>query len=186
MKRLIFAVLLLVLAACGSETTPTTVPNTSNSAANTLGSLTIEGSFARPAFAAATLMQTPTMETTPISPTVGGGMGGGAMMGSNSAAYMTIRNTGAADTLIAASTDVAGKVELHTVTADGEVMKMEQVEKIEVPANGEAVLKPGGFHIMLLEIKQDLKVGDTLDLTLTFEKAGKITVKVPVQMPSAQ
>lgn len=181
MKRLILAVLLLGLAACGSATTPTTVPNSSNGPANTLGALTIDGSFARPAFAAATLMQTPTMATMPISPTMGG-----AMMGSNSAAYMTIRNTGAADNLIAASTDVAGKVELHTVTADGDVMKMEQVEKIEVPANGEAVLKPGGFHIMLLEIKQDLKVGDTLDLTLTFEKAGKITVKVPVQMPSAQ
>ncbi|GAA5529976.1 copper chaperone PCu(A)C [Herpetosiphon gulosus] len=187
MKRLMLGLLVLILAACGSETTSTTAPSTSNGTANTLGSLTIDGSFARPAFAAATIMQTPTMATTPVSPTMGGGMSGGsAMMGSNSAAYMTIRNTGAADNLISASTDVAGKVELHTVVADGDVMRMEQVEKIEVPANGEALLKPGGFHVMLLEVKQDLKVGDTIDLTLTFEKAGTITLKVPVQMPSAQ
>lgn len=183
MKRLMLGLLVLILAACGSETSSTTAPSTSNGAANTLGSLTIEGSFARPAFAAATIMQTPTMATTPVSPTMGGGS---AMMGSNSAAYMTIRNSGAADNLISASTDVAGKVELHTVVADGDVMRMEQVEKIEVPANGEALLKPGGFHVMLLEVKQDLKVGDTIDLSLTFEKAGTITLKVPVQMPSAQ
>ncbi len=146
MKRLMLGLFVLILAACGSDTTPTTVPSSSNGAATTLGALTIDGSFARPAFAAATMMQTPTMATTPVSPTMGGGMASGTMMGSNSAAYMTIRNSGAADNLIAASTNVAGKVELHTVIADGDVMRMEQVEKIEVPANGEALLKPGGFH----------------------------------------
>jgi copper(I)-binding protein len=103
--------------------------------------------------------------------------------GSNSAAYMTLINSGdTPDALIAAETDVAETVELHTVEMENEVMKMRPVPQIDVPAQGEQMLKPGGFHIMLLGIQHDLKDGETVTLTLTFEKSGTMDVVAPVQM----
>ena len=103
--------------------------------------------------------------------------------GNNSAAYMTIVNgTDMDDKLLAAECDCAEKVELHEsmMNMDGKMMMMEQ-ENIPVPAGKSAELKPGGLHIMLIGLKQDLKAGETLDLSLTFEKAGTITIQVPVQ-----
>ncbi len=103
--------------------------------------------------------------------------------GSNSAAYMMLVNAGSSpDALISAATDVAQTVELHTVimTDDG-VMQMRPVEQIDVPANGETELRPGGFHVMLLDITQDLEEGQEVDLTLTFENAGEVQVTAPVQ-----
>lgn len=117
------------------------------------------------------------------------GMGHGGMDmnmgGANSAAYMVIRNTGSEpDKLIAASTDVAKTVELHTVIEEGGMMRMRQVEGgIDVPANGEVVLKPGGFHVMLIGLTRDLNAGDKVELTLTFEKAGQIPVTAEVRQP---
>lgn len=107
------------------------------------------------------------------------------MGGANSAAYMVIRNTGGEpDKLIAASTDVAKTVELHTVIEEGGVMRMRQVEGgIDIPANGEVVLKPGGFHVMLIGLTRDLNAGDSVQLTLTFEKAGEIPVTAQVRQP---
>lgn len=103
--------------------------------------------------------------------------------GSNSAVYMHLANTSAtADALIGASTDVAEVVELHTVINEQGVMKMRPVPQIDLPANGTQQLKPGGFHVMLLGITQDLKEGDTIDLTLTFEQAGDVTITAPVMM----
>lgn len=103
--------------------------------------------------------------------------------GSNSAAYMTLINSGdTPDALIAAETDVAETVELHTVEMENGVMKMRPVPQIDVPAQGEQMLKPGGFHIMLLGIQHDLKDGETVTLTLTFEKSGTMDVVAPVQM----
>jgi copper(I)-binding protein len=61
------------------------------------------------------------------------------------------------------------------------MMGMVPVSRIEVPAGGSAELKPGGYHLMLIDLVADLKVGDTIELTLTFEKAGKITVKAEVR-----
>ncbi len=114
-----------------------------------------------------------------------GGHGGMDMVGANSAAYMVIRNTsGEPDKLIAASTDVAKTVELHTVIEEGGMMRMRQVEGgIDVPANGEVVLKPGGFHVMLIGLTRDLNAGDKVELTLTFEKAGQIPVTAEVRQP---
>jgi copper(I)-binding protein len=108
-------------------------------------------------------------------------MGGGA----NSAAYMTIRNTGSApDKLIKAGGDVAGSIELHTMIEENGMMQMRPVEGgIEIPAGGEVQLKPGGFHVMLIGITRDLKQGEMVKLTLEFEKAGSVTIDAPVQMP---
>lgn len=98
----------------------------------------------------------------------------------NGAAYMTIESKGAADRLVAASTPRAGKVELHTVIQEGDVMRMRQVPAIDVPASGKVELKPGGFHVMLLGLTAPLKEGERYQLTLEFAKAGKIAVDVPV------
>ncbi|GAB4365407.1 MAG: hypothetical protein Kow00114_22630 [Kiloniellaceae bacterium] len=99
----------------------------------------------------------------------------------NSAAFMTIHNAGDADRLLAAAADVSERVELHTHMMEGNVMKMRQVEAIEVPANGTAELQPGGFHVMLIGLKAPLKEGESFPLTLTFEKAGTITLDIAVE-----
>lgn len=97
------------------------------------------------------------------------------------AAYMTIETTGAADRLVAAASPVAGTVELHAHLHEGGVMKMRQVEAIELAPGKPAVLETGGYHIMMLDLKQPLKAGETIPLTLTFEKAGKLELQVPVR-----
>jgi copper(I)-binding protein len=91
----------------------------------------------------------------------------------NSAAYMILRNNGAAaDRLIKAESDVAGTVELHKTTMEGGMMKMAPVDGIEIPAQGQAELKPGGLHVMLIGLKRELKAGEKFKLKLHFEKAG--------------
>lgn len=97
------------------------------------------------------------------------------------AAYMTIRNPGPADRLVAASTPAARAAELHTHIREGDVMRMRKVETIEIPGSGAVELKPGGLHVMLMGLVRPLKTGDTFALTLTFAKSGTITVQVPVK-----
>jgi len=102
-------------------------------------------------------------------------------------AFMTIVNSGAtADRLLRAESSVAQRVELHTVIKEGDVMRMREVPAIDVPANGKATLAPGGFHVMLMELKAPLKAGDTAAITLVFEKAGRIEVAVPILPLGAQ
>ncbi|MFP4004365.1 MAG: copper chaperone PCu(A)C [Alphaproteobacteria bacterium] len=100
----------------------------------------------------------------------------------NSAAYFTVENkTGEADRLTAASTSVAARAELHThITEDG-VMQMRKLSHVEIPAGQNVRFKPGGLHVMLLDLKQPLKAGERVPLTLTFEKAGEVTVELPVR-----
>mgnify|MGYP002630772618 CR=1 FL=1 len=96
-------------------------------------------------------------------------------------AYLALANAGStSDHLIAAETTVAGKSELHTHTMADGVMKMSQVKSIEIPAGGMAMLQPGGFHIMMFDLKAALAEGTMFPLTLTFEKAGKVTITVHV------
>jgi len=102
-------------------------------------------------------------------------------------AFMTIANNGtAADRLTGGSTPVAGRVEVHTVSMDGGVMRMRQLEDgLEVPAGGEVTLKPGSFHVMLMDLKQPLKVGDKVPLTLTFKGAGTVETELVVKPAGA-
>jgi len=95
--------------------------------------------------------------------------------------FMKIENKGAADQLIAASSPVAGEMQLHTMTMDGNVMKMREVKVIDVPANGSVELKPGGLHLMFMDIKSPLKVGEAVPVKLKFQKAGEVEIKVPVR-----
>ena len=99
--------------------------------------------------------------------------------------FMKIENKGSADQLIAASSPVAGEMQLHTMTMDGNVMKMREVKAIEVPANGTVELKPGGLHLMFMDIKSPLKAGEAVPVKLKFQKAGEVEIKVPVREISA-
>jgi periplasmic copper chaperone A len=99
----------------------------------------------------------------------------------NSAAYLTIRNTGKeADRLIKVETTVAEMTETHETKMDGDMMSMSMVDAIEIPAGGSVELKPGGYHIMLMKLKGDLTAGTKISLTLTFEKAGTVKVDADV------
>lgn len=99
--------------------------------------------------------------------------------------FMKIENKGTADQLIAASSPVAGEMQLHTMTMDGNVMKMREVKAIDVPANGTVELKPGGLHLMFMDIKSPLKAGEAVPVKLKFQKAGEVEIKVPVREISA-
>ena len=96
------------------------------------------------------------------------------------AAYFTIKNAGPADKLIGVATPAYARAELHTHKMEGEVVRMQKVEAIEVPASGEATLATGGDHVMLFEAAKPLKVGDSFPMTLTFEKAGAVEIVVEV------
>ncbi|MFZ1814014.1 MAG: copper chaperone PCu(A)C [Rhizobiaceae bacterium] len=99
-----------------------------------------------------------------------------------SGGYMTIRNNGAqADRLIGGSSDFAGKIEIHEMTMEGEVMKMREVEGgLEIPAGGEVVLKPGGYHIMFMKLGEQLAEGEVRKVRLVFQKAGEVDVNFAV------
>lgn len=103
------------------------------------------------------------------------------------AGFLTIRNTGAApDRLLSASSPIAGRVELHTMSMDGGVMRMRPVEIIPVPAGGTVQLAPGGLHIMLVGLAQPLVQGGRAPLTLRFERAGEVRVELAVQAAGAR
>jgi hypothetical protein len=99
------------------------------------------------------------------------------------AVYMTLANkTGTADRLTAAASDVAGKVQIHEMAVVNGVMKMRELASgLAIPAGGSVTLKPGGYHVMLIGLKNRLVAGQTLPLTLTFAKAGTISITVPIQ-----
>ncbi|MDG4647428.1 copper chaperone PCu(A)C [Roseibacterium sp. SDUM158017] len=98
------------------------------------------------------------------------------------AAFMRIVNDGATDDrLLAAASDVAERVELHTHVMDGDIMRMVHVEEgFAVPAGGATALQRGGMHVMFLGLTRSLAQGDEIELTLTFAGAGEMTVTVPV------
>lgn len=101
------------------------------------------------------------------------------------AAFMEIQNTGAEDDrLVAAASDVSKKVELHTHIDDGHgVMQMVEVEEgFPIPAGGAHLLKRGGDHVMFMGLNGPMNDGDTVTVTLTFEKAGDVVVEIPVDL----
>jgi copper(I)-binding protein len=97
--------------------------------------------------------------------------------------FMKIENKGGpADQLISASSPVAGEVQLHEMSMEGNVMKMRQVKDIAVPAGGSVELKPGGLHLMFMNIKAPLTSGETVPVKLKFAKAGEVEVRMPVNV----
>jgi len=102
--------------------------------------------------------------------------------------FVTIENKGAApDRLISGAGDVAGKVEIHEMAMNNGVMTMRPLDKGLVIEPGKTVkLAPGGYHLMLMDLKQPFKQGDKVPVTLEFEKAGKVALSLDVQGVGAQ
>lgn len=99
--------------------------------------------------------------------------------------FMKIENKGPADQLISASSPAAGEVQLHEMTMEGNIMKMRQLKDIPVPASSAVELKPGGLHLMFMNIKAPLNAGETVPVKLKFAKAGEVEVKFPVNAMGA-
>jgi copper(I)-binding protein len=129
------------------------------------------------------------------------------MVAGAGAAYMVIENTGSAtDFLLGGSSDVAKAVEVHETVAiesvapmestgmgaespmasggtapGGSMMGMQKMDRLEIPAGGSVELKPGSYHLMLIDLTRELKAGEKIDLTLKFEKAGDVKVTAEVR-----
>lgn len=105
-----------------------------------------------------------------------------APAGQNSAAYFTIVNpTGEEDQLLSVTSAVAMVAELHETQNDNGVMRMvHQADGVAVPARSTVDFVPGGKHVMLMNLRQELAAGQRFTITLSFAKAGEIEVTVPV------
>ena len=101
-------------------------------------------------------------------------------------AYLEI-SSAAPSKLVAASSPAAGSVEIHSMRLENGIMKMRQLESLELPAKQTVKLEPGGLHIMLLDLKRPLKPGDKVPLRLTLRRAdrSKTVVEVQVEVRSA-
>jgi copper(I)-binding protein len=115
-------------------------------------------------------IEAPWLRATPTGAKVAGG-------------YMKLRNTGGkSDRLVGGSSPVAGAFEVHEMRMDGGVMMMRELPGgLELPPGETVELKPGSYHIMLLDLRQTLKAGDKIKGTLQFEKAGKVEVEYTVR-----
>lgn len=102
--------------------------------------------------------------------------------------FMTIVNGGDQDDrLVGAESAVAGRVELHEMAMEGDVMTMRQLaDGLVLPAHQTVELKPGGYHIMFFDLKQPFVQGETVPVTLRFENAGEIAVELSVGAPNAR
>lgn len=96
-------------------------------------------------------------------------------------AFMKLENQGGADRLLSARSDAAASVELHTMTMDGNIMRMRELDAVPLPAGQTVEFRPGGLHIMLRDLKAPLKQGERVPLTLRFEKAGEVKVELNVE-----
>ena len=101
--------------------------------------------------------------------------------------FLTIENTGSEpDRLVSAASDIAGQTQIHEMAMQGDLMKMRPLtEGLEIPAGETVVLSPGGQHIMFMGLKRPLAEGQTVTVTLTFEKAGAVDVVLPVAAAAA-
>ncbi|MDY6123597.1 MAG: copper chaperone PCu(A)C [Campylobacter sp.] len=100
----------------------------------------------------------------------------------NSAAFFVIKNNSDKDIAITgANSDIAEKNELHTHIKENKMMKMIKIEKLVVPAKSSLELKSGSDHVMLMGLKKELKVGDEINLELSFSDGDKKSIKVPVK-----
>lgn len=98
----------------------------------------------------------------------------------NTGVFMTIMNhSDQARTIVSAESDASKIVELHTHVNEGGMMKMRQIPSIEVPANGHAMLKPGGLHVMLIGLKQSIEVDKPVSVTLVFKNGERKTIQAP-------
>ena len=137
------------------------------------------------AFAAALVSALPAAaQVTVTEPWVRGTVAGQMATG----AFMKLQSAKDAR-LIEAASPVAGVVEIHEMAMENNVMRMRAVKALSLPAGRAVELKPGGYHVMLMDLKQQLKEGEVVPVTLVVESAGKretIEVKAPVRAPTAR
>jgi hypothetical protein len=101
--------------------------------------------------------------------------------------FMQLKNAGAAaERVVGVNSPVAGRVEMHVTTREGDVMRMRQVESFDVPAGGSFDLKPGGAHLMLVDLHRPFKQGEKVPLTLKLEKGGELKVELTVEALGAR
>lgn len=174
---LIVGAVMALSAACGDggDGNEDGAAASPTSAATAVPAITIEGAWARKApmmAGGAGGMMAPG----------NGGMTSTAVPGERGAAYMIIRNGGDIDdALIGASSDVATATEVHESKMDGDTVTMQQVDRIGVPARGSVELKPGGYHVMFIGLTRQLNAGETIEVTLHFERAGDVVVQATVR-----
>jgi len=101
---------------------------------------------------------------------------------SSGGGFLTVTNTGTtSDRLVSATSPAAGQVQVHEMKMDGTIMRMREVENgLEIRPGATVALAPGGFHLMMMGLKEPLKEGTRVPVTLVFEKAGKIDVELMV------
>ncbi|MEA4909064.1 MAG: copper chaperone PCu(A)C [Chloroflexi bacterium] len=149
----------------------------------------VEDAWARPAAAAPmeAASQMPGMESMPgmaESETPGEmpAMDGMPSGEATSAAYFVIVNDGGeSDTLVGVSSQVANDVSMHETRVENDVAQMLPVASLEIPAHERLEFQPGGYHVMLVGLTQDLNEGDNIQITLQFEKSGALTIDVPIR-----
>jgi periplasmic copper chaperone A len=103
------------------------------------------------------------------------------------AGFLSIANRGStADRLVGASSPIARVVEIHTHIREGDILRMRPVAAVDLPPGGTVTLQPGGFHLMLIGLKEPLIQGQSVPLTLRFERAGEVQVMLAVQPAGAR
>lgn len=107
-----------------------------------------------------------------------------ALVGTGAVFMLLANDGGGPDRLVGGATDVAEVVEIHETVVDDDIMRMQMLpDGLPVPARGDVLLKPGGYHLMLIGIKRELKPGDSFALNLEFEKSGTLTINPDVRGP---
>ena len=99
-----------------------------------------------------------------------------------SAVYLVVTNRGeAADRLVGAAADRAAHTMIHRSVVEGGVTKMRRVEAVEIPPGGSIRFDPGGLHVMLMGVRSRFETGESISVTLVFERAGELVLSVPVR-----
>jgi hypothetical protein len=172
--KIAFAAAIAAVTLVGCATPPAAQPAAQTSG-QTASKLTVKDAWARPTIA---------MEGMGDATPAADDHSGMQMDGVTSAAYMMIENAGGGDKLLSVSGDVAAMIQVHqTKESNGMMMMEEAKDGVDVPANGALELKPGGYHVMLMNVKNQLKPGDTFKLTLKFSSGAEIPVDVTVREP---
>ena len=109
-----------------------------------------------------------------------------ATQGGNGAVYFTIENQSSeSEEMIGVTSDIAEAEEIHESRMNGDVMEMHHLESVPLEPGAEVKFEPGGLHVMLIGLKQDLQAGDEIEITLHFKKHPDLPVSVPIQDTSA-
>jgi len=102
--------------------------------------------------------------------------------GTNGVVYFVIANDGGGmDTLLRVDSLVSSSTEIHETRLEGDIARMDLLPLVDIPAHARIEFKPGSYHLMLIGLLQDLKAGDSLQISLQFEKSGTIIVEVPIR-----